>query len=77
MAEPVPPPLFGSAIARQCTRWLGDRNCAAAPVMHVAWVIDDDGIEAGFVCASHVDELGSFWIYAQADPRGEHLPLPR
>ena len=59
---PVPPPTWGSAIPRQCTRWVGDRACGKEPVLHVAW----HDSSAGFVCQEHSLELGTVWIYERA-----------
>lgn len=72
----VRPPLFGSAIPRQCTRWLGGRNCGKTPVMHVAWLVDDEGVDAGFVCGEHAGELGTVWDFVQKHEPGADCGMP-
>lgn len=75
-ATPQTPPLFGNAIARQCTRWTRNGNCGKEPVLHVAWSLDDEGCDGGFVCAEHAPELGVRWTYLQAHEPGVDCGMP-
>lgn len=68
---------------RICTRALtwpqkqGDPVCQKPPFLHVAWSIDPDGIEGGFVCTEHAAELtAKNWIPAQVHELGSECGMP-
>jgi hypothetical protein len=67
------PPLFGPAIARTCTRWLGDHDCGKDAVFHVIW---DEEMENGFTCSDHLDELGTVWAFVAAHKVGSDCAMP-
>jgi hypothetical protein len=67
------PPLFDGAIARTCTRRLGDRDCGKDAVRHVIW---DEEMENGFTCAEHVSELGTVWAFFAAHDVGPDCAMP-
>lgn len=71
MSNPVVPPLFGEAVPRQCTRWIGGANCGKEPIVHVDW-----GEAAGFVCEEHARELGTVWTFNQKHPVGRDCGMP-
>src|SRR5438132_12402968 len=70
---PRKPPFLGYAIARVCTRWLGDHNCGKDAVRHVIW---DEAMENGFVCDEHLRELGTAWTYIAAHEVGPDCAMP-
>lgn len=70
---PRQPPLLGPAIARSCTRWLGDHDCGKPAVRHVIW---DEECENGFVCEEHRAELGSVWTFLAAHEVGPDCAMP-
>lgn len=67
------PPLFDGAIARTCTRRLGDHDCGKPPARHVIW---DETMENGFCCEEHVAELGTVWTFLAAHPVGPDCAMP-
>lgn len=71
--EPRRPPLLGGAIARNCTRWLGDHNCGKPAVRHVLW---DATMENGFVCQEHLAEIGTVWSYYAIHEVGADCAMP-
>lgn len=71
--SPVHPPIIGPAIARNCTRWLGDHNCGKPAVRHVIW---DAEMENGFVCEEHLAELGVVWSFCWAHEVGPDCAMP-
>jgi hypothetical protein len=70
---PQPPPILGPAIARNCTRWLGDHPCSKPAVRHVIW---DETMENGFVCQEHLGELGTRWTFLAAHEVGPDCAMP-
>lgn len=84
MKPPNPPPLSeNEAPVRVCSRALtwpqkqGDPACGKPAFLHVAWIIDDDGIDAGFVCEEHAAELDERgWIPVQAHELGDDCGMP-
>lgn len=70
---PRHPPLFGPAIARTCTRSLGDHDCGKDAYRHVIW---DEEMENGFVCREHLDELGRLWSFFAVHEVGADCAMP-
>jgi hypothetical protein len=70
---PRKPPILDYAIARNCTRWLGDHPCGQPAVRHVIW---DEEMENGFVCDEHLPELGVVWTFFAAHEVGPDCAMP-
>ena len=70
---PRRPPLLDGALARNCTRWLGDHNCGKDAVRHVLW---DETMENGFVCSEHLAEIGPVWTYFALHEVGADCAMP-
>ncbi len=73
MSAPRHPPILDYAIARNCTRWLGDHNCGASAVRHVIW---DEEMENGFVCEEHLSEIGVLWTCFAMHDVGPDCAMP-
>lgn len=71
MSDLRKPPLFDAAPVRECSRWLGERNCGKTPTHHVDW-----GESWGFVCAEHFDELGNPWLFDRVHKLGSDCGMP-
>jgi hypothetical protein len=71
--KPRKPPFFDGAIARTCTRRLGNHDCGKEPVRHVIW---DEECENGFVCQTHLAELGTVWAFLAAHEVGPDCAMP-
>lgn len=78
MSGPLkPPPLLplevSRPLTRDCTRWLGDRNCGKPAVRHVIW---DAEMENSFVCDEHLAEVGKVWAFYARHEVGPDCAMP-
>lgn len=64
----IQPPIYedlGSAPTGVCSRWMGTSPCGAAGTHHVIW---DSDLSNGCVCADHVAEIRTHWVYVGLHP---------
>lgn len=76
------PPQGDISRERACSRLLGHHEdgsenvCGKAPVVHIAWRFDPDGVVQGWVCEEHEKEAFTRWHPADHHPVGESCGMP-